>query len=83
MEVGIDVAREGQRREAVRFDRNAELFLKFTDERVLRPFARLDLPAGKLPQALERFAFGPLREQHPSVGVDQRRRDDERQPHER
>ena len=83
MEVRISVAGEGQRREAVRFDRNAELFLKFADERVLRPFAGVNLPAGELPQALERFASGPLRKQHPPVGVDQRRRDDEHEPHER
>ena len=77
------MAGEGQRREAVRFDRNAKLFHEFADERVLRPFAGVNLPAGELPQALEGFAFGPLREQHPSVGVDQRRRDDEHELHER
>ena len=54
-----------------------ELFLQFADERVLRPLAGVDLAARELPQALELLAFGPLREQHPSVGVDQRRRDDE------
>ena len=47
------------------------------------PFARVNLAAGELPQALECFAFGPLREQHPSVDVDQRRRDDEHELHER
>ena len=74
---------EGQRREAVRFDRNAKLFLEFADERVFRPFAGVHLAAGKLPQALERLALRPLRQQHPPVGVDQRRRDDEHEPHER
>ena len=77
------MAGEGQRREAVRFDRNSKLFHEFADERVFRSFAGVNLPAGKLPQSLECFAFGPLREQHPSVGVDQRRRDDEHKPHER
>ena len=77
------MARESERREAVRFDRNAKLFLKLADESVFRPFAGVHLAAGELPQALERLALGPLREQHPSVGVDQRRRDDEKEPHDR
>jgi hypothetical protein len=83
MKILIRMTGEGERREAVRFDRNAKLFPEFADERVLRPFARVHLPAGELPQAFEGFAFGPLREQYASVGVDQRRRDDEHQPHER
>ena len=77
------MAGESQRREAVRFDRNPKLLHEFTDERVFRRFASVNLPAGELPQALEGFAFGPLREQHASVGVDQRRRDDEHELHER
>src|SRR5580698_4893828 len=82
MEIVVGVAGEGQRREAVCFDGNAEFFLKLTDERVLRPFASVNLPAGELPQALKRLAFGPLRQQHASVGVNQRRRDHEHELHE-
>ena len=81
VEVGIGVAREGQRSEAVRLDRDSEFLAEFPDERVLRPFVGVNLPAGELPQALKRLAFGPLRQQHASVGVDQRRRDDEHKPH--
>ena len=77
------MAGESERRETVRFDRNAKLFLEFADQRVLRPFAWINLAARELPQPLKRLAFGPLREQHSSVGVDQRRRDDEQKPHER
>ena len=83
MKILIRMTGEGQRREAVCFDRNAKLFQEFADERILRSFAGVNLPARKLPQALERFAFGPLREQYASVGVDQRRRDDEHKSHER
>ena len=44
---------------------------------------RVDFATGELPQAFKGLALRPLREQHPSVGVDQRRRDDEHEPHER
>ena len=83
VEILIRMARERERREAVRFDRNVKLLLKFADEGIFRPFAGIHLAAGELPQALERLALGPLREQHPAVGVDQRRRDDEKEPHDR
>ena len=81
VEVVVSVAREGERREAGRLDHDAELFAELADQRLLRPFAGVDLAARKLPQALERLALRPLRQQHPAVRVDQRRRDDEDQPH--
>src|SRR5271166_5871824 len=83
VEVFVGVAREGERGEAGRPDLDAELLAEFADKRVLRPLARIDLAAGKLPQALERLALGPLRDQHPPVDVDEGGRDDYEQPHER
>ena len=71
MEVRIAVAREGQRREAFFPDHNAEFLVQFPDQRVLGPLAGLDLAARKLPKARHRLAFGPLRQQHAPVGVDQ------------
>ena len=62
---------------------DAELLAQFADQRVLRPLAGVDLAAGKLPQALELLALRPLRDQHAAVDVDQRRRDDQEQLHER
>ena len=43
------------------------------------PLARLDLAAGKFPKSGERFAFRPLSDQHPPVGIDERDGDDEQE----
>ena len=83
MEILVGVAGESERREARRLDRDAELLAQFADQRVLRPLAGVDLAAGELPQALELFALRPPGDQHAAVDVDQRRRDDQEQLHER
>jgi hypothetical protein len=57
--------------------------LAFADQCILGPLARLDLAAGKLPQARHRLAFRTLREQHAIVRVHQRDGYDEGQLHER
>jgi hypothetical protein len=46
-----------------------------------RPFAGLQLAAGKFPQAGQRLAFRPLCDQHAAVGIDQRAGDDEEEFH--
>jgi hypothetical protein len=50
------VAGEGQGRETGFLDDDAELLAKLADQRLLRPLARLDLAAGKLPKTCERLA---------------------------
>ena len=49
MKIFIGVAGKGQRREARLADVDADLLVQFADQRLLRPLARLDLAAGKLP----------------------------------
>src|SRR5580658_4661394 len=49
MKVWIAMAREGERSEAGFLDRNPQLLLELADERLFRPFARLDLAARELP----------------------------------
>ena len=66
------MARKGQRREALFLDGDSQLLIQFADQSRLRPFARLDLAARKFPQARHRFSVGALRQQHASVGIDQR-----------
>ena len=65
------MAREGERRKARLPDDDSQFLLQFPDQRFFGPFARLDLAAGKFPQACHRLACGPLREQHAAVGIDQ------------
>jgi hypothetical protein len=83
VELVIGVAREGERREARRADRNAEFLHEFADERLFRPLARLQLAARKLPQARQRASGRALRQQNAAVGVDQRAGDDENELHDR
>ncbi len=77
MEIIIGVARKGQRREAGFLHGDADFLVQFADQRRFRPLAGLDLAAGKFPQAGERLAWRPLRDQHALVGVDQRAGDHE------
>src|SRR5262249_15557037 len=71
IKVGIKVARKCQWRETIFLHIYSELFFKFANETLLRPFARFDFAAGKFPQTGHRFAGRALRDQHPAVAVDQ------------
>ena len=75
------MAGEGERRETSLADGDADFLMQFADQRLLRPFAGLDLAAGKFPQACQRLAFRALRDQYALVGVDQRAGDDEGEFH--
>src|SRR5437879_7802770 len=77
MKVVIGVARKSQRRQAWLADVDADLFMQLADQRLLRPFAGLDLAARKLPQARERLALRALCDQHALVDIDQGTSDDE------
>ncbi len=55
MEAVVLVAREGERREALLGDGDAELFVEFTHERRFGALAGLDLAARELPQTRHRF----------------------------
>jgi hypothetical protein len=72
VKVRIRVACEGERCEARLADSDAELFPEFTDERVFWALARLDLAAGKFPQAGHRTPCRPLCDEHAAVHVDKR-----------
>src|SRR5271170_6732164 len=72
MELGIKVTRECQRCEALLLDVDTQLLFQLADQTLLRPFAGLHLAAGKLPKSRHRFPFRTLREQHASVGIDER-----------
>src|SRR5436309_14940888 len=71
METVIGMAREGQRRQTRLADGDADLFVQFADQGYFRPLARLDLATGEFPQAGQRLALRPLRDQHALVGIDQ------------
>ncbi len=83
MEGLVGVACEGEGGETRLAHGDAELLVQFADQRILRPFAVIQLAAGKLPQSGERLAFRPLRDQHAVVGVDQCAGDDEGELHDR
>src|SRR5712671_7149047 len=72
MKIIVSVAGKGQRGEAGLAHGDTDFLVQFADQRCFRTFAGLDLAAGKLPQARERLALRPLRDQHALVGVDQR-----------
>ena len=65
------MAREGERCQVSLRDRDAELLVKLTDERVLGRLSRLDLAARELPEARKRAAFRPLGKQHPPFPVEE------------
>ena len=69
MEIRIAVAGEGERREARFVDDDPQLFPEFPHQGVLGPLPRLDLAAGKFPQAGHRPACRPLRDQHAAVRI--------------
>src|SRR5262245_13445983 len=69
MKIRIGVAGEGERREAGFADDDAELLLELADQGRFGALARLDLAAGKFPQARHCFAGGALGEQHAAVRV--------------
>ena len=77
VEVVIGVAGEGERGEAALPRADAQFLVEFADQAGLRGFARLDLSAGKLPQAGHRLVRRPLRQQNAAVRVDQRHRRDQ------
>ena len=72
------LARETGWREAGLFDRYAEFFVKFADQRGLRAFSRIDLAARKLPKAGHRSAFRALLHQYSAILIDQCDRDHEK-----
>src|SRR4029077_11652190 len=71
VKVGIEVARKGQRREALLLDDDAQFLLQLSDQALFRPLAAFDLAAGKLPQPCHRLALRTLCDEHAAVGVDQ------------
>ena len=71
MEVGIAVARECQRREALLLDDDSQFLLQFPDQALLRLLAGFHFAAGKFPEAGHRLARRPLCDQHAAVGVDE------------
>src|SRR5262245_65724374 len=71
MKIRIGVAGEGERREAGFADDDAELLLELADQGLFGALARLDLAAGKFPQARHRFAGGALGDQHAAVRVNE------------
>src|SRR5262245_47893042 len=72
MKIGVAVAGEAQRREALARDPDAEFLLKLADQRRFRRLAGLDLAAWELPQPRQRLAGGALGQQHAPVRIDER-----------
>ena len=79
VEILVGVAGEDEGREARLGDLDPQLFLQLADQALLRRLPGLDLAAGKLPKPGQLLAGGPLADQHPPVGVDQRRGGDQQQ----
>src|SRR5262249_40614000 len=69
MEIRIAVASEGKWREARFVDDDPQLLTEFPHQGILGPLTRLDLAAGKFPQASHRPAGRSLRDQHAAVRV--------------
>src|ERR1700722_544719 len=72
VEVGIEVARECQWREALLLDDDTQFLPQFSDQALLRLLAGLDLAAGKLPQPCHRLARWALCDQYTPIRVNQR-----------
>ena len=64
-------------------DYHSKLLAQLTNQCLFGAFSRLELAAGKFPQAGKLLAFRALRDQHPVVGVDQGAGDDESEFHDR
>ena len=60
-------------------DGDAQLLVQLADEAGLGRLPGLDLAAGKFPQTCKLLARRPLADQHPAIGVDQRRSGDEKE----
>ena len=71
MKCFVSETREGEGGETRSLHDDAEFLGEFADQRLLRALAGVDLAAGKFPEAGQRLALGALRDQHPSVGVDE------------
>jgi hypothetical protein len=83
MKVGVSMARKGERRDARLCDGNSQFLSELADERLFRPFAGFHLATRELPQSGHRASGRPLRQQNPSVGIDQRARGNENELHDR
>lgn len=68
----VGVAGEGQRRKAGNLGPDAQFLVQFTDKGLFRRFTVLHLAAGKLPQAGERLALGPLRQKNAAILIEKR-----------
>src|SRR5262249_48000607 len=81
MEIRVAVGRKNKWGETSLLDGNAKFLLHLADDRIFRPFSRLDLAARELPEPGHRFALGTSGQQHPFVRVDERasRHQNERQ----
>ena len=72
MEVGIGVAREGQRRETGFPDDDSEFLLQFPDQRLLRAVSPAStLPPGNSHRPAIALPGGRSRDQHAAVGIDE------------
>ena len=71
MEIGIGVAREGERSQAGGFRVDPELLPEFAQQSGLGRLAGRWLAARKLPQPGHRLALGALRQKHAPVAVHQ------------
>jgi hypothetical protein len=79
VKVGIGVARKGQRCKTGFFDDNSQFLLQFTYQRLLGRLASLSLAAGKFPETRHCLAFGPLCNQHATIGIDECAGDDNKE----
>ena len=65
------MARESQRCETLLPDNDSQFLFQLTNQTLFRSFTRLDLAAGKFPQARHRSPGGTLRDQHALVSIDE------------
>ncbi len=73
------MAREGERLHTGNTCVYAEFLRKLPRQGVLGSLARIDLTARKLPQPRELLARRPLRDEHPTIGVHERGRDNQKE----
>ena len=65
------MACERERREAGLADDDSQFLLQLPDQALFRTLMRLDLAAGKFPQAGHRPARRALSDQHAPIGIDE------------